>query len=198
MKTVIVDSGGANIGSVSHALDRLGRSHIVSQDGAAIAAADKVIFPGVGAAAAAMLKVRQLGLFEVMGRLEQPVLGICLGMQLLFADSEEGGSDCLGIIAGSVTKIKAEPCLPLPHMGWNRLQFIETSHPLLRDVDTAAQVYFVHSYMAPLNQTTLAYCEYGQQKIPAIVQQGNYYGCQFHPEKSAAVGQTILRNFLDL
>jgi len=192
---VLVDSGGTNIGSVRYALQRLGVDAQLSADAATIRAATHVILPGVGAAAPGMLRLRELGLVDAVRSLTQPVLGVCLGMQLLFEHSEESDTSCLGLIPGKLRRF-ASDTLRVPHMGWNSLQ-PALSHPLLKGIDAGQFAYFVHSYAAPVGDFTLASCEYGGA-FSAIVARGNFHGAQFHPERSASVGAQLLRNFIDL
>ncbi|HET6806326.1 MAG TPA: imidazole glycerol phosphate synthase subunit HisH [Frateuria sp.] len=196
MKVVLVDAGGTNIGSVRYALQRLGVEAPLTADPATIRAADKVILPGVGAAGPAMARLRALGLVDVLRGLTRPVLGVCLGMQLLCTSSEEGGVDCLGLVSAVVRRLSPAPGLRVPHMGWNRLHACGV-HPLLDGLDRDAQAYFVHSYAVPLGDYTLASAEHGDA-FSAVVARGNFFGMQFHPERSAAVGARLLRNFLDL
>ena len=195
----IIDSGGANIASVQFALERLGVEAQLTQDAATIAAAEKVILPGVGAAPVAMRRLQDAGLVAVIRSLQQPVLGICLGMQLLFEHSAESDTPMLGVIDGACAEFPAAAGLTVPHMGWNRLLPIDcaTPHPLLAGVESGAHVYFVHSYYAPLSGDTVAGCDYGLG-FTAMVASGNFMGCQFHPERSGAVGAQILNNFLTL
>ena len=195
----IIDSGGANIASVQFALERLGVEAVLTQDANQIAAAEKVILPGVGAAPVAMGKLRDAGLIDCIRGLTQPVMGICLGMQLLFEHSAESDTPMLGVIAGKCGEFPAGAGLTVPHMGWNRLLPIDQSqpHPLLRNVEAGAHVYFVHSYFAPLSGDTVAGCDYGLG-FTAMVASGNFMGCQFHPERSGPVGAQILKNFLSL
>ncbi|HBD18978.1 MAG TPA: imidazole glycerol phosphate synthase subunit HisH [Arenimonas sp.] len=195
MNVVLVDSGGANLGSVRYALQRLGVEPAVSGDAAVIAAADRVILPGVGAAGPGMARLRELGLVQPLRELRQPLLGICLGMQLLFEGSEEGGETCLGLIPGQVRRMPESPGVRVPHMGWNRLQARRES-PLLRGIADGAQAYFVHSYAAPVTADTVAESVHGQP-FAAVVQRGNVAGAQFHPERSGAVGARLLANFLE-
>jgi glutamine amidotransferase len=193
----VVDSGVANLASVMAALQRLGGDAIVTSNADALAAADRVIFPGVGAAAAAMARLTETGLSAVLRNLTQPVLGICLGMQLLFSGSDEsGGVASLGVFDGIVRRLPAGPHITVPHMGWNTLK-IDSAHPLLAGVEDGAFVYFVHSYAAAVGEHTLASCEHGT-RFSAVVGQNNFFGCQFHPERSGAVGGKILQNFLAL
>lgn len=192
----IVDNGGANIASVKFALDRLGVESILSADAERLRAAAHVILPGVGAAKDAMQRLHALGLVDVIRGLTRPVLGICLGMQLLFESSAEGDTDGLGILPGRVTKLTARFDHPVPHMGWNQLQDRRSS-PLLEGIGLKDYVYFVHSYAAPVNSATIASCEYGD-RFAAVVQRDNFFGTQFHPERSAQVGSTLLSNFVRL
>jgi len=196
MSIVLVDAGGTNIGSVRYALQRLGVDAALTSDAAAIRTADKVILPGVGAAAPGMARLRELGLVELLRSLRQPVLGVCLGMQLLCACSEEGDTECLGLIPAPVRRFTEAPGLRVPHMGWNRLHGRQP-HPLLAGLGEGDQAYFVHSYAVPVGDWTLASSDHGEA-FSAVVARGNYHGMQFHPERSAAVGARLLRNFLDL
>lgn len=194
MNVVLVDSGGANIGSVRYALERLGVQATMSADAAVITAADRVILPGVGAAAPAMARLRELALVDTLRSLTQPLLGICLGMQLLFDGSEEGDVACLGLLPGRVRRMPESPGVRVPHMGWNRLHPTRASS-LLAGIADGAQAYFVHSYAAPVTADCLASCRHGED-FAAVVQRGNVAGAQFHPERSAAVGAALLGNFL--
>ena len=193
---VLVDSGGTNIGSVRFALERLGCAAVMTADADTIRAASHVILPGVGAAAAGMRKLHASGLVPVLRSLTQPVLGVCLGMQLLFDRSDEGDVACLGIIPGRVRRLQAKAGLRIPHMGWNAL-LPERESALLDGVAHDGQAYFVHSYAAEQGPWTVASCEHGQ-RFPAMVQQRNFHGAQFHPERSASLGARILKNFLEL
>ncbi len=192
----VIDSGVANTASVMAALERIGADAAVTADAAKVRDASHVIFPGVGAAAAAMAQLASKKLIEAVRGLTQPVLGICLGMQVLFERSEEnGGTDTLGAMPGTVRLLRASPTIPVPHMGWNRLALRSPGHPLLRGIEDGSFVYFVHSYAAPVAGLTLASARYGEE-FSAMVGHGNFYGCQFHPERSGAVGQRVLENFL--
>ena len=194
----VVDSGVANLASVVAALRRLDVEACVTADPAAIKQASRVILPGVGAAAAAMSRLKEKSLPDVLRTLTQPVLGICLGMQLLFEKSaESNGTPCLGLLEGGVERIPATPAHPVPHMGWNQLAFTRPDHPLLRGVQEGSYVYFVHSFAAPCGPLTVATASYGAD-FTAIAAKGNFMGCQFHPERSGAVGSLILRNFLEM
>jgi glutamine amidotransferase len=179
-----------------YALDRLGARSAVSCDPALIAAAPRVLLPGVGAAADAMARLRSHGLDRLIPQLRAPVLGICLGMQLLFEHSAEGATSCLGVIAGSVERLRAAPGLPVPHMGWNTLE-LQREDALLDGLRNSDRFYFVHSFAAPINGCLLASVHYGEARC-AIVRQHNFHGVQFHPERSSAAGARILRNFLEL
>ncbi len=194
MSVVLVDTGGANIGSVRYALQRLGVDACLSADAAQIRAADHVILPGVGAAAAAMTRLRDLGLVEVLRQLRQPVLGVCLGMQLLCSHSEEGDVDCLGVIDAPVQKLPAQPGIRVPHMGWNRVTGCK-AHSLVNGQAGGGWAYFVHGYAVPECEATLASCEHGV-RFSAAIGRANFLGVQYHPERSAVLGTALLRNFL--
>lgn len=196
MSVVLVDAGGTNIGSVRYALQRLGVDAALTSDPAVIRRADKVILPGVGAAGPGMARLRELGLVDLLRSLRQPVLGVCLGMQLLCAHSEEGDVDCLGLIPAPVRRFAEAPGLRVPHMGWNRLETTR-AHPLLAGLASGEQAYFVHGYAVPVGDWSLAVSDHGGQ-FSAVVARGNYHGMQFHPERSAAVGARLLQNFLEL
>jgi glutamine amidotransferase len=195
MSVVLVDAGGTNIGSVRYALQRLGVDATLTSDAVAIRAANKVILPGVGAAGPGMARLRELNLVELLRSLTQPVLGVCLGLQLLCAHSEEGDTECLGLIPAPVQHFVATPGLRVPHMGWNRV-VAQREHPLLAGLGDDDQAYFVHSYAVPTGDWTLASSDYGAP-FSAVIARGNFHGMQFHPERSAAVGARLLKNFLD-
>lgn len=190
----IVDSGGANLASLQHALTRLGASSTVSNDVAEIAAARRVLLPGVGSAALAMQRLRDRALDKLLPGLRQPVLGVCLGMQLLYEHSAEGDTACLGILPGKVSRLTAEPKLPVPHMGWNTTTR-RRNDALLEALGDEDRFYFVHSYAAPATAATTATCEYGGE-FAAVVERDNFHGVQFHPERSGPVGARLLANFL--
>jgi imidazole glycerol-phosphate synthase subunit HisH len=194
MEAVIIDSGGANLASLQFAFERLGARTHVTTDKHAIASAPRVILPGVGAAADAMQRLRGSGVAGILPSLKQPVLGICLGMQLLFERSEEGPTDCLGVVPETVRRLRPAPGLPVPHMGWNQLSPIRED-PLLDGISPDDYVYFVHSYAAPVSDHTLATADYGIP-ISASVRRRNFWGTQFHPERSAGTGARVLANFL--
>jgi imidazole glycerol-phosphate synthase subunit HisH len=196
IETVIIDSGGANLASLQFAFERLGARTHVTTHADEIAAATRVILPGVGAAADAMQRLRNSGVAALLPRLTQPVLGICLGMQLLFQHSEEGSTDCLGILPETVRRLRPAPGLPVPHMGWNQLAPVRDD-PLLEGIAPDEYVYFVHSYAAPVSSITLATADYGIS-VSAVVRKRNFWGTQFHPERSAATGARVLANFLEL
>ena len=191
---VIIANGGANIASLQFALQRLGTTSAVSANARKIREASHVILPGVGAAEDAMSRLRQMNLDTLIPSLQQPVLGICLGMQLLFEASEEGEVQCLGIISGRAARLTCDPGHPVPHMGWNTLKF-ERPSALLDGLRQDDYAYFVHSYALPLGAATIASSEYGQA-FSACVQWKNFFGAQFHPERSAKVGARLLQNFL--
>ncbi len=193
---VIVANGGANIASLQFALERLRVNAELSADADRIRAARHVILPGVGAAADAMARLQALQLDTLLPTLTQPVLGICLGMQLLYESSAEGDVACLGIIPGRVSRFAAQSGLPVPHMGWNTLD-LERDSPLLAGVRHGDYAYFVHSYAAPRSAATVASTDYGAP-FSACVAERNFYGTQFHPERSSHVGARVLENFLQL
>lgn len=197
LKIVIVDTGCANIASVKYAVERLGYSPVVSGDHEVIRAADKVFLPGVGSAGEAMKNLAERDLIELVRSLTQPVLGICLGMQLLAEYSDESHVDMLDIVPGTVKAMKADEGLRLPHMGWNSITPVGVN-PLFKGIPTGTYFYFVHSFCLPVSDTyTAASCEYGDV-FSAAVCKDNFYGVQFHPERSAAAGAQLLKNFLEL
>jgi imidazole glycerol-phosphate synthase subunit HisH len=194
IRLAIIDSGGANIASLRFAIERLGIASQVTADAATLRAATHVMLPGVGAAADCMERLRSANLVETIRSLRQPLLGVCVGMQLLFESSEEGDVACLGLLPGRVRRFADRAGLPVPHMGWNQIEF-EGPSPLLDDIVSGDHVYFVHSYCAPVNESTVATTLYGE-RFAAIVRRGNVFGAQFHPERSARAGSLVLRNFL--
>ena len=202
MANVIVDTGCANLSSVKFAIKRLGFEADITDDIARIKAADKVILPGVGNAKHAMQNIREKGLVECIQSLTQPVLGFCLGMQLMCRDSLESSVgnntdliDCLNVVPTSVKPLKAKG-LRLPHMGWNTLTSV-IEHPVFKGINVGDYFYFVHSFAAPVNEYTAASCEYGNEFSAAIVKD-NFIGCQFHPERSGENGSKIIKNFLEM
>jgi glutamine amidotransferase len=193
----IVDSGGANIASVRFALERLGIASELTADPAVITRAERVILPGVGSAQEGMKRLRAKGLVDCVRGLRQPVLGICLGMQLLFDDSAEGGgTNSLGLLRGRVGLLPESPGITVPHMGWNTLRIARES-ALLKSFTPETRFYFVHSYAAPVSADTIATSTHGTE-FAAVVQRGNFSGVQFHPERSGAAGAQLLKNFLEM
>lgn len=193
---VLVDAGGSNIGSVQAALRRLGVDAEMSRNGERIRRASHVILPGVGAAKPGMQRLRDRGLDVLIPTLRQPVLGVCLGMQLLFESSEESDTRCLGVVPGRVVRFREADCGRVPHMGWNDLSRISDA-PLLNGIISGDYAYFVHSYAAPIGPASVASCCYGSA-FSAMVSWRNFHGAQFHPERSADVGARLLANFLEM
>ena len=193
---VLVEAGGSNIGSLRYALQRRGIEAPLSADAGRVRAATHVILPGVGAAAPGMQRLRDAGLTEVMRDLRQPVLGVCLGMQLLFERSDEGDTACLGLIPGEVRHFPQRTGLRIPHMGWNNLR-LERDSELFVAIEPGSYMYFVHSYAVPATGHTLASADHGG-RFAAVVQRDNFYGVQFHPERSGPAGAQLLTNFLEL
>lgn len=193
MKLAIVKYNAGNIQSVLYALERIGMEAVVTDDHALLRSADKVIFPGVGEASSAMNYLKERQLDSLIKSLEQPVLGICLGMQLMCMHSEENDTDCLGIFDTKVKRFSGS--LKIPQIGWNLVQ--ETREPLFSHLPKEAYCYFVHSYYADVCDETAATTEYGV-RFSSALQKRNFYGVQFHPEKSAAAGEQILKNFINL
>ncbi|AFL82120.1 imidazole glycerol phosphate synthase, glutamine amidotransferase subunit [Aequorivita sublithincola DSM 14238] len=193
MKVVIINYGAGNIQSIKFALKRLGVEAILSDDETEIMNADKVIFPGVGEASSAMQKLKGSGLDKVIPTLKQPVLGICLGMQLLCNSSEEGKTEGLGIF--DVDVLKFSTSVKVPQIGWNQIQNLKSE--LFKDISENEFMYLVHSFYAPLCEETIGTTEYGIQYSSAL-QKDNFYGVQFHPEKSSKAGEQVLQNFLNL
>lgn len=195
-RLAIIDSGGANIASLRYAIERLGVPSELTTDKLVIRNATHVILPGVGAAADCMGRLERADLVDTILNLQQPFLGICVGMQLLFESSEEGDVDCLGMLPGRVRRFPDRDGLPVPHMGWNNLEIIHPS-PLLKDFSDDDYVYYVHSYCAPVGDDTLATTSYGEN-FSAVVQRENVFGVQCHPERSAKSGALLLKNFLSI
>ena len=197
MTVAVVYLGAGNTASVQFALERLGADVVVTSDAAVIADAERIVLPGVGAAGYAMERMGALGLTDLIKAFERPLLGLCLGQQLLFAESEEnGGATMLGFIPGRVTRMPVRDDLPVPHMGWSQLRGL-ADDPILEGVREGDYAYFVHSYVCPDTEATIACADYGAE-VPAMVRSGNRWGCQFHPERSAEAGARILKNFLEL
>jgi len=202
-KVVIIDTGCANTQSLKYAIERLDAPVIVSHEADVILSADKLFLPGVGAVKEAVKNLKERRLVEVVQQVEQPLLGICLGMQLLVSTSEEGcdtndePTHCLGLCDAPVKQLQTKG-QPLPHMGWNRVTPVE-NHPLFKGIPAGSHFYFVHSYAVPasVGDYTIAHCEYGQT-FTAALQHNQYYGVQFHPERSGQAGSQLIKNFLEL
>ena len=192
-RVVIIKYGAGNLFSVRVAIERLGYEVVCSADPRVVREADKVIFPGVGQAATAMRQLRESGMDRVISELKVPVLGICLGMQLMCAHSEEGNTEGLGIFPMRV-KVFGK-CSKVPHMGWNGIRGLKSG--LFDGIVEGEMVYFVHSYYVPLSEYAIATCDY-QMAFSAAIRKDNFWGCQFHPEKSAGVGEKIIENFLKM
>jgi len=193
--SVIIDTGCANLTSLKFALERLTRDVLVTDNADSIISADRIFLPGVGSAGYAMGILEQKGLIPVIQNLSQPLLGICLGMQMLTSSSTEGDTPCLDLIPGHVHVLQAEN-QRLPHMGWNNLTVI-SNHPLFKGISTDEYFYFVHSYGAHVSDSTIARCEYGSDFSAALAYK-NFMGVQFHPERSGKAGAQILKNFLEI
>ncbi len=205
-KNVIVDTGCANLSSVKFAVQRLGYAVTITDDVNLIKQADKVIFPGVGSAKHAMANIKAKNLVDVLQQLTQPVLGFCLGMQLMTESSSEGKScamteaddsaiACLNLIPTKIEPLKAQGNR-LPHMGWNTLKTV-VNHPIFKGISEGDYFYFVHSFAAPISEFTIASCEYGSE-FSAAIAKDNFIGCQFHPERSSELGSKIIQNFLEM
>ncbi|MCE2594967.1 imidazole glycerol phosphate synthase subunit HisH [Motilimonas cestriensis] len=195
LNVVIIDTGCANLSSVRFAIERLGYQVTVSKDPAVLQSADKLFLPGVGTAKEAMNNFVERDLVEQVRGLKQPVLGICLGMQLMAEYSQEGDLATLGLVPGNVDKMQVGK-LRLPHMGWNQITPVD-GHPLFKDIPAGSYFYFVHSYALAVNEYTIASCEYGHP-FTAAVGKDNFYGVQFHPERSGKAGAQLIKNFLEL
>ena len=189
----ILKFNAGNSTSVENALLRLGYDCVVTDDKKTLLEADKVIFPGVGEAKSAMRYLKNKGLDQVILNLKQPVLGICLGLQLMCSESEEGNTRCLGIFKNKVLRFEETDLVP--HMGWNNINRFKGE--LFEGIESDADTYFVHSYYAELSEETAAICEY-IVPFSASLEKKNFYATQFHPEKSAGIGEKILKNFLEL
>ena len=193
----IIDYDTGNLRSVCNALDRIGAEYVLTDDPKVIALADRVLLPGVGEASSAMQKLQERGLCDVIKSLKVPVLGICIGMQLMCRHSQEGDVDCLGIFDADVCRFEPDLAagVKVPHMGWNAVTDLKTG--LFEGLEDGEFVYFVHSYAASVCEDTIAVSDNGR-KFSAAMRRGNFYGAQFHPEKSGDVGERILRNFMNL
>jgi glutamine amidotransferase len=193
---VIIGCCGANLASLTFAFGRLGIDAPITEDPERVRRATHVVLPGVGAAKDAMARLERAGFVDLIPELRQPVLGICLGMQLLFTASAEEDTPCLGVIAARVARLPEKDDLPIPEMGWNQIQIAAASR-LLEGVASGAYAYFVHSYAAPVGPYTRATSDYGGE-FSSVVEQGNFLGTQFHPERSSTLGARILENFVKL
>lgn len=192
--TILVDYGAGNTRSVMNALDRIGAPYILSSDHKVIANAERLILPGVGHAGAAMSQLRAYDLISVLRDFQKPLLGICLGMQLLFEFSEEGSTICLGLLTGKIKKFTTDGPYKVPHMGWN--DFVhDQDHYIFDGLCKVESAYFVHSYFAEISDYTLASCHY-IKPFSAVIVHGNRIGMQFHPEKSGMLGHKLLSNFI--
>ena len=196
---VVIDTGCANLSSVRFAIERLGYDVTVSCDPDVLTQADKLFLPGVGTASEAMKNLIARDLVEPIKNLTQPVLGICLGMQMLAESSQESVTDelteTLGLVEGVIEKMDVAP-LRSPHMGWNQIT-PKLDEPLFKDIPAGSYFYFVHSFALPVNDNTIASCEYGTP-FTAAINKDNFYGVQFHPERSGKVGAQLIKNFLEL
>jgi glutamine amidotransferase len=195
MTVAVIKVGVGNTASVMFALERLGTAAILTADAVQVAEAERIILPGVGAAAAAM-RLLQGDLRDALIGFTRPLLGICLGQQLFYDYSHEGNAAGLGLLGGEVTALEASPRLPTPHMGWSALH-VDRESALLEGVRSGDYAYFIHSYACPIDDATVAVAEYGRAFSAAIAKK-NIFGCQFHPERSGPVGARVLRNFLAL
>lgn len=196
MSVAVIKLGVGNTASVMFALERLGAKATLTGDPSRVSEADRVILPGVGAAAAAMRLLNRSGMAEVLRAFKRPLLGICLGQQVLYDRSEEGDAEGLGLLSGTVAALEGTLKRPAPHMGWSALS-VTREHAMLEDVRSGDYAYFVHSYASRADANAIAQAEYGDT-FAAAVARDNVFGCQFHPERSGAVGAKILRNFLAL
>ncbi|WP_017220011.1 imidazole glycerol phosphate synthase subunit HisH [Moritella dasanensis] len=192
---VIIDTGCANLSSVRFAIERLGYSVAVSRDADVLRNADKLFLPGVGTAQEAMKNLADRELIDLVKSLTQPVLGICLGMQLLAEFSAEGNVATLGLISGSIDPMPSKG-VRLPHMGWNQIE-PQQDHPLFKDIPSGSYFYFVHSYALAVGGDTIATCTHGAP-FTAAVNRNNFYGVQFHPERSSKAGAQLIKNFLEM
>lgn len=191
----VIDYNAGNIRSVLYALERIGVEHVLTSDHETIRTADKVIFPGVGAAASTMKHLNETGLSDLIRSLKQPVFGICVGMQLLCSHSEEGDVDCIGVFPERVRKFIPVAGEKVPHMGWNNISLTDNNDWLSAEVE-GGYCYYVHSYFVEPGPDTVATTEYCGKNFAAIMRKDNFYAAQFHPEKSAKIGEQIIRDFL--
>lgn len=196
MKVAVIKYNAGNVFSVISALRRIGIEASLTSDAKEILSADRVIFPGVGEASSAMLHLRQTGLIDTIKAISKPVLGICIGQQLLCRHSEEGNCDCIGIFNTDVKKFPTESILKVPHIGWNNISINKQNKLVTEDINNK-YTYFVHSYYVPVNEYTIATTEY-ILPFSAAMNKDNFYSTQFHPEKSGDIGEIILKNFIKL
>ena len=196
IRVAIIDSGGANIASLLYAFERLQTDAVLTTDADSIRAADRVLLPGVGAARDAMQRLREADLLDVIRGLTQPVLGICLGMQLLCDASEEEDVDCLGIVPGVAQKLDVAPGCAVPNMGWCETSWTG-SHDILNDIEDRSWFYYLHSYALPVSDDTIASARHAGE-FSAMIHRDNFVAAQFHPERSSAAGSRLLGNFLGL
>ena len=194
-EVVLLNSGGSNYTSLQSAFERLGAKCVQSSDNEAIARASHIVLPGVGSASSAMQAIHQQNLAEQIIALKKPLLGICLGMQILYEASDESDVQCLAVIPGKINKLEIKPSIRVPHMGWNNILCTQSS-ALLSGIETE-DFYFVHSYAAEVGQNTIASCQHGSAFTAAVAYR-NFYGVQFHPERSGPQGQQLLENFLSI
>jgi len=191
----IIDYGAGNIRSIGNALDRLGQPYFVSKDIVELQRAGKLILPGVGEARSAMESLGQIGLLRWLTTVNVPFLGICIGMQILFEHSDERDTACLGVVPGRISRFD-DTKLKVPHIGWNRVN-VTTTSPLFNNIRDNEYFYFVHSFRAPVGPTTIGLTQYGES-FSAAVQKENFFGVQFHAEKSGAAGIQVIKNFIEL
>ena len=197
MQACVVDTGGANLTSITNAIERLNIDFVISDKTADIKSATHVILPGVGSAKPIMDKLMKCNLIETIKNIKTPLLGICLGMQILFDYLEEDGILGLGVITGPVLKFPNDFNLTIPHMGWNQLEFKDNKSQLFQNINTKSYVFFAHSYYVPINKYTISETSYGFE-YSSSVNFNNFFGVQFHPEKSGEIGSSIFKNFFKL
>lgn len=193
----IVKGCGTNIASIQFALDRLQQKSLLTSDRETIQSASHVILPGVGTAGQTMQQLSKLNLLNTLRELKQPVMGICLGMQIMYEQCDEGSVAGLGVMEGLVSRMSAERSISIPHMGWNQLEVIDSCNPLMKNIDAGRYVFYVHSYAAPVTSQTVAKTKHGND-FTAVVNYKNFYGVQFHPERSGEIGEIILKNFVEI
>lgn len=196
--TTVIDYDAGNIHSVAGALSRLGEKYVLSSDPGTILSSDRVILPGVGEASRCMRSLRSRGLDSVIPRVQAPLLGICIGLQLLCTGSEEGDTSCLGVFDVPVVRMRPAPGTKVPHMGWNTVGMVGEPCPILRGLEDGEYFYFVHSYCAPAADCSAALTRHGDLTFSSVLWSGNFFGVQFHPEKSAGGGLALLSNFIGL